>query len=79
MFSLISKLQKEPEYKRRRVAFLLAFFITIIIAFFWVFSFSSKTIINEAKIDEPNGPLSSFINIVKSSFENLKEGFSKQF
>ena len=76
MFKAIKKLQKEPESKRRRIAFFTALIITLIVIGVWALSLPSKFEgQGQENVASGIGPIESFFNLISSSFETLKEGF----
>lgn len=58
MHSFLSQLRRRPEWARRRIVLLCSISITLIIAFFWIASFSTR-IAEKEMARAGNGPSKS--------------------
>ncbi len=77
MFAFIKKLQQKPESKRRAYAFWTACIFTLIVFVLWViYFFVELGDIGTMEVQEAEvSPLQSVVEVVRSSFEGIRERF----
>lgn len=77
--NFIKNLQKEPKKKRKRIVLIVSLSITIIIAALWVISLPSNLSFEQEEKVKSESPSGTLIEIVKSSFGEVKERFQISF